>query len=94
MTSSWWKRRWRRTTRGWSPSARSGLPWYCLGAPTPPRGATRGRGRFARLLDLARRFDLPVILHAPHGAAVAALEALKRHGIDRAVFHWHKAPPR
>jgi TatD DNase family protein len=53
---------------------------------------TRGRGRLARLLDLSTRFDLPVILHAPHGAAVAALEALRRHGIERAVFHWHKAP--
>jgi len=70
-----------------------GLPWYCLGeAADATEVLTRGRGRLARLLDLARRFDLPVILHAPHGAAVAALEALRRHGIDRAVFHWHKAP--
>src|SRR2546426_229543 len=38
-------------------------------------------------------YDLAVALHAPHGAAVGALEALKRHGIERAVFHWHKAPP-
>ena len=30
-------------------------------------------------------------LHAPHGAAAGALEALARHGIERAVFHWHKA---
>jgi TatD DNase family protein len=70
-----------------------GLPWYCLGeAADPTEIMTRGRGRFARLLDLATRYDLPVILHAPHGAAVAALEALKRHRIERAVFHWHKAP--
>jgi TatD DNase family protein len=70
-----------------------GLPWYCLGeAADATEVLTRGRGRLARLLDLARRFDLPVILHAPHGAAVAALEALRRHSIDRAVFHWHKAP--
>ncbi|MGH7276716.1 MAG: TatD family hydrolase, partial [Candidatus Rokuibacteriota bacterium] len=33
-----------------------------------------------------------VALHAPNGAAVDALEALKRHRIERAVFHWHKAP--
>ncbi len=70
-----------------------GLPWYSLGeAADATKVLTRGRGRFARLLDLATRFDLPVILHAPHGAAVAALEALRRHGIERAVFHWHKAP--
>ena len=70
-----------------------GLPWYCLaGAEDATRVLTRGRKRLARLLDLATRFDLPVILHAPHGAAVSALEALRRHGIERAVFHWHKAP--
>jgi TatD DNase family protein len=33
-----------------------------------------------------------VVLHAPHGAAVGALQLLKQKGIDRAVFHWHKAP--
>ena len=70
-----------------------GLPWYCLGgAEDATVVLTRGRERFARLLDLATRFDLPVILHAPHGAAVSALEALKRRGIERAAFHWHKAP--
>ena len=35
---------------------------------------------------------LALVLHAPHGAAVGALEALRRHRIERAVFHWHKAP--
>ena len=70
-----------------------GLPWYCLEGATDAAGLmTRGRGRLKRLLGLAARYDLPVILHAPHGAAVGALEALKTHGIDRAVFHWHKAP--
>ena len=70
-----------------------GLPWYCLEGATDAAGLmTRGRGRFKRLLGLAARYDLPVVLHAPHGAAVSALEALKAHGIERAVFHWHKAP--
>src|SRR6266567_9581384 len=70
-----------------------GLPWYGLEGATDAAGLmTRGRGRFKRLLGLAARYDLPVVLHAPHGAAVGALEALKAHGIDRAVFHWHKAP--
>src|SRR5215467_12847954 len=46
----------------------------------------------SRLVALAARYDLAVILHAPHGAAATALEALKRRGIERAVFHWHKAP--
>jgi TatD DNase family protein len=71
-----------------------GLPWYSLeGAADPVALLGRGRDRLHRLLRLAVRYDLPVALHAPHGAAVGALEALRRHGVERAVFHWHKAPP-
>ena len=69
-----------------------GLPWYSLAdAPDAARLTARGRARLERLLALAARYDLPVTLHAPHGAAAGALEALARHGIERAVFHWHKA---
>ena len=70
-----------------------GLPWYSLeGRADAATLMTRGRVRLDRLLETAARYDLPVALHAPHGAAVGALEALKRRGIERAVFHWHKAP--
>lgn len=70
-----------------------GLPWYSLeGVPDAAAMMARGRERLGRLLDLAARWDLPVALHAPHGAAAGALEALKRRGLERAVFHWHKAP--
>ena len=70
-----------------------GLPWYSLeGAADPATLMTRGRAWLDRMLALAARYDLAVVLHAPHGAAVGALEALGRHGIERAVFHWHKAP--
>ena len=70
-----------------------GLPWYSLaGAPDPVAVAARGRERLNRLLRLAVRYDLPVALHAPHGAAADALDALRAHGIESAVFHWHKAP--
>jgi TatD DNase family protein len=70
-----------------------GLPWYSLeDRPDAAERMTLARGRLDRLLRLAARYDLAVALHAPHGAAVGALEALKRHGIERAVFHWHKAP--
>jgi TatD DNase family protein len=70
-----------------------GLPWYSLeGHADPATLMTRGRQRLDRLLAAAARYDLPVALHAPHGAAVGAFESLKRHGIERAVFHWHKAP--
>lgn len=70
-----------------------GLPWYSLeGAPDPQARRTAGRRRLDRLLALAARHDLAVALHAPHGAAAEALAALRRHGLERAVFHWHKAP--
>jgi hypothetical protein len=62
------------------------------GAPDPDALREQGRARLDRLLDLAIRWNLPVALHAPHGAAADALDALKQHGVERAVFHWHKAP--
>lgn len=67
-----------------------GLPWYTLppGAPIPAES-------FAILelfLDRALRWDLPVILHAVHGAAAPCLELLRAKGVRRAVFHWLKAP--
>jgi TatD DNase family protein len=70
-----------------------GLPWYCLeSAGDPATVMAQGHARLDRLLGLAVRYDLPVVLHAPHGAAVGALALLRRRGIERAVFHWHKAP--
>jgi TatD DNase family protein len=70
-----------------------GLPWYSLAdAPDPAALMSRGRERLYRLLGLAARYDLAVALHAPHDAAASALDALRRHGVERAVFHWHKAP--
>ena len=70
-----------------------GLPWYSLDGATDAESLMRcGRERFGRLLDLAARFDLPVVVHAPHAAAARALELLKAKGMERAVFHWHKAP--
>ena len=69
-----------------------GLPWYGLGAADDADAVRReARERLERLVDLACRYDLPVILHAPHGAAADALAILKRRSVDRAVFHWHKA---
>jgi len=69
-----------------------GLPWYGLGAAADADAVRReARERLERLVDLACRYELPVILHAPHGAAADALAILKQRGVDRAVFHWHKA---
>jgi TatD DNase family protein len=71
-----------------------GLPWYGLGAAADADRLRReARDRLDRLAGLAAALDLPVILHAPHGAAADALAVLKRRGVERAVFHWHKAPP-
>jgi TatD DNase family protein len=67
-----------------------GLPCYTL-AP----GAAIPETAFAVLdlfLDRAAKYDLPVILHAVHGAAQPCLERLLAHGVRRAVFHWLKAP--
>lgn len=70
-----------------------GLPWYSLeGSAETTDLVARGRRWLDRLLALAARYDLAVSLHAPHGAAGEALRALEQHGIERAVFHWHKAP--
>ena len=70
-----------------------GLPWYSLkDAADAAARMVQGRAHLDRMLALAARYDLPVALHAPHGAAAGALEALRRHDIERAVFHWHKAP--
>lgn len=71
-----------------------GLPWYSLeGHTEPARLAAKGRERLLRLLALASRLDLPVILHAPHDAAAEALALLARVPVRSAVFHWHKALP-
>jgi TatD DNase family protein len=70
-----------------------GLPWYSLSGVDDPVSVMRcARARLGRLLDLASRFDLPVVIHAPHAAAAQALEMLRAKGTERAVFHWHKAP--
>lgn len=67
-----------------------GLPWYTLppGAPIPPESLEM----LDLFLECALRWDLPVILHAVHGAAAPCLERLRAKGIRRAVFHWLKAP--
>jgi TatD DNase family protein len=70
-----------------------GLPWYSLEGAADAAGLrARGRARLGRLLRLATRFDLPVVLHAPHAAAEDALTAVRAAGVEQAVFHWHKAP--
>jgi TatD DNase family protein len=74
--------------------AEVGLPWYTV-RERPDRQAliAAGEPRLRCFLQLARELDLAVVLHAPHDAAAHALALLSTEGVERAVFHWHKAPP-
>jgi TatD DNase family protein len=74
--------------------AEIGLPWYTV-RERPDREAliAAGEPRLYHFLQLARELDLAVVLHAPHDAAAHALALLRTAGVERAVFHWHKAPP-
>jgi TatD DNase family protein len=74
--------------------AEVGLPWYTV-RERPDRQAliAAGEPRLRPFLRLARELDLAVVLHAPHDAAAHALALLRTEGVERAVFHWHKASP-
>jgi TatD DNase family protein len=74
--------------------AEVGLPWYTV-RERPDRQAliAAGEPRLRPFLRLARELDLAVVLHAPHDAAAHALALLGTEGVERAVFHWHKASP-
>jgi len=74
--------------------AEVGLPWYTV-RERPERDSliAAGEPRLRRFLRLAAELDLAVVLHAPHDAAARALALLGDAGVERAVFHWHKASP-
>jgi TatD DNase family protein len=67
-----------------------GIPYYGPSAAMSRRQAL-ARNTLERCASLAVELDLPVILHAPHESAAAALEIVKRAGLHRGVFHWHKS---
>lgn len=46
---------------------------------------------FRRQLGLAKKHNLPVIIHS-RGAWAECLEQLKSQGLMRAVFHWYSGP--
>lgn len=74
--------------------AEVGLPWYTV-REHPDREAliSAGEPRLQGFLQLARELDLAVVLHAPHETTARALALLQAEGVERAVFHWHKAAP-
>jgi TatD DNase family protein len=74
--------------------AEVGLPWYTVREHSDREALiASAEPRLYRFLRLARELDLAVVLHAPHDTAARALALLRTASVERAVFHWHKAPP-
>jgi Mg-dependent DNase len=72
-----------------------GLPYYtrteaeAAGRPFDERPHLALLDRFAAL---AAELDRPIVLHAVYEDAEKACDALERHGVKRAHFHWFKGP--
>jgi TatD DNase family protein len=72
-----------------------GLPYYTrteaeqAGRPFDERPHLELLDRFAAL---AAELDRPIVLHAVYEDAEKACDALERHGVRRAHFHWFKGP--
>jgi TatD DNase family protein len=71
-----------------------GLPHYALAEKRLTLEQAREREAFLQaLVQTAVRFDLPVVLHAPHATAAVALDIVKRYQPPGVLFHWHKSAP-
>lgn len=71
-----------------------GLPHYAWRDGRMTLEQARQRAVFLEaLVREAVRLGLPVVLHAPHDAAAAALTIVQRQQPPGAVFHWHKGAP-
>jgi TatD DNase family protein len=46
---------------------------------------------FQKLLDIAKKFDKPVIIHSRY-SHIRTYSMTKETGIERAVFHWYSGP--
>jgi len=69
-----------------------GLPWYSVPEPERTRVSPAAMERLGRFCRLARELDLPLVLHAVHDRAADALALLQQWKVEKAVFHWLKAP--
>jgi len=70
-----------------------GLPYYSIiDSEHFERETEKASSSLTAFLVLAEKEKLPVILHAPHKSAERALQLLRKHNIEKAVFHWHKSP--
>ena len=68
-----------------------GLPHYALLDGTMNAEMARRHEAFLHaLVKGATAMNLPVVLHAPHAAANAALAIVRRYAPPGVVFHWHK----
>lgn len=56
-----------------------------------PEKKQQQRDVFQRQLDLAKKLDLPVVIHS-RGAWKDCLSMTRSTGIPRAVFHWYSGP--
>jgi len=71
-----------------------GLPYYSIKDKSDFHQLIEsGKPRLRAFLDLASDLDLAVVIHAPHKAAEEALEVIRKTGVRRALFHWHKSSP-
>jgi TatD DNase family protein len=72
-----------------------GLPYYTR-TEAEKAGRPFDEGPHLALLDrfaaLAAELDRPIVLHAVYEDAEKACDALERHGVRRAHFHWFKGP--
>lgn len=69
-----------------------GLPYYSLEKKSPQEIPAMYWEILDDFLEVANTHKLPVILHAVHAMAEPCLQACQRKGIEKAVFHWLKAP--
>jgi TatD DNase family protein len=69
-----------------------GLPYYSLENKQPNAIPEIAWEILYDFLAVVSKLKLPVILHAVHTMAQPCLEAVKQHNIEKAVFHWLKAP--
>ena len=68
-----------------------GLPHYALqDGSMSAEQVHRHEAFLPALVKGAAALGLPVVLHAPHAAAEAALAIVRRYEPPGAVFHWHK----
>jgi TatD DNase family protein len=49
------------------------------------------RSSFSRHLELAKEYDLPIIIHS-RGAWRDCLDMVKQAGVTKALFHWYSGP--